>query len=85
MKEQTGEDGVCRILPRPHAHVNLTNNVGSQPFHKKKRSRKLSIFGIEIRVLEIKMAAKNVSSEQSCTVTDMKKENVTFWALKQGA
>lgn len=34
----------------------------------------MSIFSIEIRVLEIEMAAKDVSSQQSCTVTDVKKE-----------
>lgn len=34
----------------------------------------MSIFSIEIRGLEREMSAKDVSSEQSCTVTDMKKE-----------
>lgn len=35
----------------------------------------MNIFSIEIRVLEIEMSAKDMSSEQSCTVTDMKKED----------
>lgn len=35
----------------------------------------MNIFSTEIRVPEIEMSAKDMSSEQSCTVTDMKKED----------
>lgn len=71
-----------KVLPRLHTHANLTNIVGSQPVYKTKkkrhftktRRRKLIIFSSEIRVLEIEMAAEDVSSERSCTVTDVRRE-----------